>query len=253
LAASYGLNEFGDNFAIVALAILVFDGTGSALATAGLFVAGKFVPALSAPLLTARVDRASYRVVLPSLYAIESSVFVLLAVIAATQFSLPLILALAFVDGTLALTARALSRAAVAAVLIPENALRAGNAVLNVLFAVTSALGPAVAGLLVAATSTAVALAIDAASFALVGLLLATASGLPPAGIERADAWLARLRSGLTYVTQRPVIRTLVSAQALAFIFFFLVIPIEVVYSKRTLEAGMLASGLSWRRGERAW
>src|SRR3954465_8897261 len=63
LAASYGLNEFGDNFAIVALAILVFDSTGSALATAALFVAGKFVPAFAAPVFTARVDRGAAQVV----------------------------------------------------------------------------------------------------------------------------------------------------------------------------------------------
>src|SRR3954470_1671409 len=252
LAASYGLNELGDNFAMVALAILVFDGTGSALATAALFVAGKFVPAFGAPVLTARVDRGAAQIVLPTIYLVESVAFMALAVIAATSFSLPLVLALAFVDGTLALTARGLSRAAVASVLDPHDALRSGNAVLNVLFAVSGALGPALAGVVVATTSTATALAIDAGSFAAVALLLATASGLPSATAERAEPWFARFRAGLGYVIQRPVLRALVTAEALAFVFFFLVIPIEVIYSKKTLDAGDLGFGAllgSWGIG----
>ena len=57
LAASYTLNELGDNFGAIALAILVLDETGSALAVAGVLVAAKFLPAFVAPLLTARLDR----------------------------------------------------------------------------------------------------------------------------------------------------------------------------------------------------
>src|SRR3954452_4548247 len=95
LAVSYGLNEFGDNFALIALAVLVFDGTGSALATAGLFVAAKFVPAFIAPAVTARTDRMATGAVLPALYIVEAAVFGALAVIAATDFSLPWVLALA--------------------------------------------------------------------------------------------------------------------------------------------------------------
>jgi len=238
LAVSYALNEFGDNFALIALAVLVFDGTGSALATAGLFVAAKFVPAFVAPAITARTDRMATRAALPALYAIEAITFAALTVIAASGFSLPAVLALAFVDGTIALTARGLSRAAVAAVLAPRNALRSGNAVLNVIFSITSAAGPALAGVVVATTSTAAALGIDAASFALVALLLATASGLPAASVETPEPWFARLKTGLQYLRSSPALRTLITAQGAAFVFFTLVTPIEVVYAKQTLHAG---------------
>ena len=44
LATSYAINELGDNLGLVALAILVLDRTGSALAVTLLFLAGKFVP-----------------------------------------------------------------------------------------------------------------------------------------------------------------------------------------------------------------
>jgi MFS family permease len=238
LAISYAVNEFGDNFALIALAILVFDGTESALATAGLFVAAKFLPAFAAPILVARVDRVATRIVLPSLYVVEAVVFALLAIIAATNFSLVLVLALAFVDGVVALTARGLSRAAVAAVLRPHGTLRAGNGILNVAFSVTSAAGPAIAGLTVALTSAATALAIDAASFALVALLLAASRDLPPAREEAPDRWLARVHAGVAYARRTPLVRTLVTAEGLAFIFFTLVLPIEVIYAKETLDAG---------------
>src|SRR5256885_7152509 len=74
LATSYALNEFGDNFALIALAVLVFDRTHSAWATAALFIATKFLPAFVAPLLTARIDRMAARAVLPALYLIEATV-----------------------------------------------------------------------------------------------------------------------------------------------------------------------------------
>jgi len=238
LAISYALNEFGDNFALIALAVLVFDGTNSALATAGLFIAAKFVPAFVAPALTARMDRMATGAVLPALYAIEAAAFAGLAAIAAARFSLPAVLALAFVDGTVAVTARGLSRAAVAAVLGRNDALRAGNALLNTIFSITSAAGPAVAGVVVATTSPAAALAIDAGSFALVALLLVTARGLPAATDHQPEPWLARLRSGVAYVRDSRALRTLITAQGAALVFFTLVAPIEVVYAKQTLSAG---------------
>jgi hypothetical protein len=189
LALSYGVNEFGDNFALIALAVLVFDQTGSALATAGLFVASKFVPAFIAPVLTARVDRVATRVALPAIYSVEAAAFAGLALVAAHRFSLTLVLALAFIDGTLALTGRGLSRAAVAAVLGPAEGLRSGNALLNVIFSTTSAAGPAVAGLFVGATSVAAALVVDAASFAVIAVILAVTSDLPPARLEAPEGW----------------------------------------------------------------
>ena len=45
------------------------------------------------------------------------------------------------------------------------------------------------------------------------------------------------MREGIAAVRREPI-RTLIAAQAVAFVFFFLVIPIEVVYAKETLDAG---------------
>jgi hypothetical protein len=67
LFAAYTVNEIGDSIALVALALLVFDRTGSALSTTALFLATRFLPALLAPVLTAHADQYPLRLVLPLL------------------------------------------------------------------------------------------------------------------------------------------------------------------------------------------
>ena len=57
LAASYAINELGDWMGIIALSVLVFDRTDSALATAALFLGTRFLPALFAPLLVAQAEK----------------------------------------------------------------------------------------------------------------------------------------------------------------------------------------------------
>ncbi len=243
LAGSYGINELGDNLGVIALALLVLDGTNSALATTALFLCSRFVPAFLAPALTARLDRMLVSRSLPALYLLEAAAFAGLAVVASSTFWLALVLVLACLDGTLALTGRGLSRAAVAAILKPHGALRRGNALLNVIFSVTSAAGPAVAGVLVATAGTSAALWVDAASFAAIAVLLAAGRDLPPGAPAEEDVgWLERVRTGLRAVRQEPI-RTLVAAQTVAFVFFFLVIPIEVVYVVDSLDAGDIAYG----------
>src|SRR4051812_5215404 len=124
LAATYTLNELAFSFGTVALAILVFARTGSALATTALFLVSTFAPALLAPALTARLDRLPVRRALPGLYAVETVLFVVLATVAG-RFSLPVVLVLVLADGLVAIVGRALSRAAIAAVLKPEGELDA--------------------------------------------------------------------------------------------------------------------------------
>ncbi len=249
---SYAVNELGDNLGVVALALLVLESTDSALATMGLFLCSRFIPAFVAPALTARIDRLAVRRSLPLLYSLEAAAFAGLALVAGTDLSLPLVLVLAAIDGTLALTGRGLSRAAVAALLMPHRALRRGNALLNGVFAATSAAGPVVAGVLVASAGAQAALWIDAGSFALIAVLLATGRNLPRGAPDAGGmGWLTRLREGFAAVREEPI-RTLIAAQAIAFVFFFLVVPIEVVYAVDTLDTGDIGYGAlltSWGLG----
>src|ERR671924_1772947 len=141
LLSSYTLNELGDSVGIVALAVLVYDRTEAVAPTTAFFVAAKFLPALLAPLLTARIDQVALRRSLPAVYTLEALAFAALALIAHGDFLLVPVLLLGLVDGTLALTGRGLTRGAVATILQPSDLLKEGNALLNVGFALSAVLG----------------------------------------------------------------------------------------------------------------
>ena len=86
LLATYTVNEIGDAVGVVALAVLVYDRTEAVAPTAAFFLAAKFLPALFAPLLTARVDRLPLRRILPMLYVSRPLVFAALGLIADSDF-----------------------------------------------------------------------------------------------------------------------------------------------------------------------
>jgi MFS family permease len=252
LGTAYLVNELGNWLGEIALAILVFDQTGSPLATAALFLGMQFTPALLGPPLTAAIEHVPARVSLPGLYAAEAAAFGSLALLA-DSFLLVAVVAIATCDGAFASTARALTRASAATVLGPAGQLREGNALLNLAFTAGAAGGPALAGLVVAGAGVEIALAADAASFLCVAILLAATRNLPQPETERQErGWVERLRRGIAYVRARPTLRRLLGAQAAAFIFFALVIPIEVVFAKETLDAGDAGYGAllaSWGGG----
>jgi MFS family permease len=236
LASAYTINELGNWVGEIALAVLVYDQTGSPLATAGLFLGMQFAPSLIGQGVIARLEVTGTRLALPALYIGEAAVFVALAA-TVDNFSLALVIALAVVDGTLAIAARAFTRASAAAVLSPSGQLREGNAIINVGFTAAGAAGPAIAGVVVAALGVQTALLIDAGSFVAVAAVLAASVSLPQVRGE-AQPWLRRLRDGLAYVKASPVLARLLAMQAAAFVFFTLVLPIEIVYAKETLDAG---------------
>ncbi len=250
LALSYAVNEMGDWLGIVALSVLVFDLTDSALATALLFIGTGFLPALLTPVMVARLERPPPRFVLPTIYAGEAAAFGALALLA-DNFSLPAVVLVATIDGALALTARTLTRAVSAAMLEPEGELRAGNAVLNVAFTGGAAVGPALAGAVVAALGVQSALLLDAVSFYLIACILLTARPMPHVEPEPGQL-REQVRAGLGYIRRQATLGRLLGAQAVALIFFSAVIPIEVIYAKETLDAGDTGYGLmlgSWGVG----
>jgi MFS family permease len=245
LATASLVNELGNWLGEIALAIVVFDQTGSPVAVAGLFIAMQFVPAVATPPVVARLDSLHSRGALPLLYFAEAAAFCVLAVLAGDDaFVLAGVLAVAAFDGTMATAARARTRAAAASLLEPQDLLREGNGVLNIGVTAGAAVGPALAGLLVATAGAQVALLADAASFLAVGLFLATSRSLPAAHGEEVGGWLARMRRGFTYVRERVALQRLMVAEGAAFVFFALVLPIEVAFAKDTLDVGDFGYGL---------
>jgi MFS family permease len=250
LAASYAVNELGDWMGIIALSVLVYDQTESALATAALFLGTRFLPALFAPVLVAHAEKPPPRYALPMIYCGEAAAFAALALLV-DDFSLPLVVILAAIDGALALAGRALTRAVVATALEPSGELRAGNALLNVAFTGGAAVGPALAGLTVAGFGVQSALLLDAVSFYAVAWILFSAGSMPQAEPEP-GRMRDRVSAGLAYIRREVVLKRVLLAQGAAFIFFAAVLPVEVVYVKETLGSNDTGYGLmlaSWGAG----
>jgi hypothetical protein len=249
--SSYTVNEVGDSVGIVALAVLVYDRTEAVAPTAAFFFAAKFLPALIAPALTAAFDQVAMRRILPALYVVEALVFAALALIARGDFVLALVLALGLLDGAIALTARSLTRGAVAGVLQPSGLLKEGNALLNIGFALATVGGSALGGLLIAQLGISTALLVDAASFLAIAILMASTRGLPAARVER-ERFRERFAAGMQFARANALIRTLLIGEAIALILFTLVIPIEVIYAKESLGTTSAGFGIllaSWGAG----
>jgi len=250
LATTYTVNELGDWMGIVALSVLVFERTDSALATAALFLGTRFLPALLAPILVAHAERPPPRFALPVIYCGEAAAFGVLALLAG-DFSLAAVIVVATIDGALALAGRSLTRAVVAAQLEPAGELRAGNALLNVAFTGGAAIGPGLAGLIVAGFGVQTALLLDAVSFYVIAWILLTAGSMPQAEPEE-GRMRERVRAGIAYIREQAALRRLLLAQGAAFVFFAAVIPVEVIYAKETLGASDSGYGLmlaSWGVG----
>jgi predicted MFS family arabinose efflux permease len=113
IVAAYTVNRLGTWFGFIALAVAVYEHTHSAIAVAALLVAGQVLPAFVVPALVARVEASSRRGELSGLYLFEAAATAALAGLV-WRFWLPGILLLVALDGTAALAASALLRAAAA-------------------------------------------------------------------------------------------------------------------------------------------
>ena len=268
ILVAYTVNRLGTWFGFIALAVAVYDETHSAVAVAGLLLAGQVLPAFLVPAVVARVEASPRRGELSGLYFVEAVATGALAALV-WNFWLPAVLLLVALDGTAALAASALLRAELARAAREEagaaatgarsgedlqesihEAERKANAALNVAFSATFMIGPALGGLVVAGAGAPAALIIDAASFLICGVLLLD---LHPHVEEAAgDSVRARLRAAWEYINDVPTLRRVLLAEALALVFFESAAPVEVAYAKATLNAGNPGYGLlltSWGVG----
>ncbi|HEY2652365.1 MAG TPA: hypothetical protein VGI50_10615, partial [Solirubrobacteraceae bacterium] len=210
------LNELGLSVAAVALAVLVYRQTGSALGAAAFFLCAQFGPALLSPFVVARLDQRDVRGVLVRLYALEGVIFAILAWLVG-RFALAPVLALALVDGVLAGAARVIARAAWASDTGSAGLMREASAVMNTSLSVCYMVGPALGGVIVAASGTRGALLVNVGAFALITVVIATAHGLPAAAPDRAPP-TGRLRAAIAIARGEPLIRRLLSLQAIGMV-----------------------------------
>ncbi|MFL5845820.1 MAG: MFS transporter [Solirubrobacteraceae bacterium] len=241
LLSTYGLSEVVDWLTTVALAVLVYDATRSAVATTVLFVSSKFLPAFVAPAVTARVDGIAPQRSLPVLYSLQAFAFGGMALFSR---SVAAVVVLATVAGGAALVSRALVRAAVVSALDEGEELQKGNALMNVVFSTAFAVGPAVAGAAVALGGAELTL-VAGGALLLWMALYAGLSVLPALVVseeEAGDSWFTKLNRAIQHVRREPALARLFSTQGVLLVFFTMVPPIEVVYARE--ELGTTAAGL---------
>jgi hypothetical protein len=256
IIVAYTVNRLGTWIGYVALSVAVYDKTHSAVAVAALLVSAQVLPALAVPAVVAHVEASPRRGELSGLYLFEGVTTVALAVLL-SHFWLPAALLLVALDGTAALAANALLRAALAHAAREWAADSAGpheidsrqdrhvdvhtaeqkaNASLNVGFSLTFMLGPAIGGLLVATAGAPLALIIDAVSFFACGSMLVS---LRPHIEEVVGASVrSRLRAALKHINDVTGLKGLLITEAIAVVFFASGAPIEVAYAKTTLHTG---------------
>jgi MFS family permease len=242
LLAAYVLNELAWSVGTLALSLLVYKQTGSAIGAAGFFLCAQFLPAVLSPALVARLDRTSVRLVLPVLYAIEAVLFGVLAYLV-HHFALVPVLLLALADGAIAATARSLATAARIEILRPKDLLHDGNALSSFGFSGAFMLGPVIGGAVVAAGGTLAALLVNCGLFAILGLIL-TVTALPGAKADPEGSVWRRLGKGLAHVRSDAVLGRLLIMQAIGLCIFTITIPVEVIYAQNTLHAGASGYGL---------
>lgn len=230
------INELALAIATVALAVLVYQRTGSAIGATAFFLCAEFGPAFCSPLLVSRLDTHPTRWGLASLYLSQAVIFALLAWIVG-HFALLGVLVLSLLYGSIALATRVLVRAAWTAAAAPAGLVREANATMNAGLTLWLMLGPAIGGVVTAVEGARAALLVNVGLFGLAAVCAALAQSLD-ASVGGPGPNTSRLRQAFRYVRKEPLIRRLLSLQAVAWLFFSLSVPVEVVLAQRTLHAG---------------
>jgi len=257
---AYTVNRLGSWIGYVAIALVVFDHTHSALAVAALLAAAEALPAFVVPVLVAWVEASPRNYELSGLYFFEAATTIAIVVLIG-HFWLPGILFLAALDGWAALAASSLLRAGAARLgreelssriaaqrgerVSPDSDAEAEkqvNAALGFGLSVSFLAGPALGGIATAALGGGEALLLDAASFVACGLLLLDLR--PHVEHARSEGVRARLLAGWQHIAGVRALRVLFLAQAVALTFVQAGSPIEVVYTKATLRAGDTGYGV---------
>jgi MFS family permease len=207
LWSARAISFVGDSLTLVALILYTADTVGEAMAVALLLLVGDFAPSLLAPLAGTVSDRVDLRRVM---IGCELAQGALVAVIALALPSLPLLLALVALRAIAALVFQPASRAAVPA-LVDDRDLAPANAALGVGTNGLEVLGPLMAAALLPVLDVRGVLLVDAATFAVSAVILASLPRLPPtavAGQER-TSFVADARAGLRYIWAVPLVRAI--------------------------------------------
>jgi len=211
--AARTISQWGDAFNTVALALLVFDRTGSGLCVAAV-VAAEIVPVLLlAPLAGAVVDRVGPVRVMVGADVVRVGLAALLSVV---SMWVPAIYVIAFGMSAAAVFFNPAAGAVLPALVDEDELVPANSGVWTAAVLSQIVLAPA-AGALVVTAGYPPAFLINVASFAASALLLARLPvPRPAAGGQPGQRWSVLVRSGFRLVSGDRLLRALTLGQLLA-------------------------------------
>ena len=233
------LSVVGDQFARVALAVVVFDRTGSAGLTALTYGLTYLPDLVGGPLLSGLADRYPRRAVM---IASDLGRAALVAVMAVP--GMPLLWLCVLLCAVQLLNAPfAAARAATLPAVLAGDRFVVGSAVSNTMVQLAQLVGFAAGGALVASLGSGRALLIDAATFAVSAAIIRYGVLARPAvGDRAATSWWSSVSGGARLVGGDPRLRSLVALACVAG-FYITVEGLAVPYAAE-LGGGAVAAGL---------
>ncbi|MCP2337473.1 MFS transporter [Actinomadura rupiterrae] len=240
------LSFIGDQLAQVALAVLVYQRTGSALFTALTYALTYLPPIVGGPVLSGLADLFPRRTVMV-MCDVARAVLVALMALRAMPFWMLCVLVFFTVLLGAPFTA---ARAALLPDVLDGDKYVAGSAINNITHQATQMLGFVAGGAIVAMVGTYQALGIDAVTFGASGLILLAGLRARPAprGRERKSTNLWRgTRDGARLVFGDPVLRALVSFAWLCAFYVLpegLAAPYAATFGRGAVTVGVLMSAM---------
>jgi MFS family permease len=197
------LSLFGDFFSVVAIAWLVLQLTGSSLALGSVLIAGAIPRAALMVVGGAFADRLSPRVTMLASMSLRAVLVAPLAVLVITGLvQMWEVYAISFVFGVVSAFYLP-AKSSIMPRIVADQELEPANAVQNVTLQAAPILGPALAGVVIAAVGTGWAFAADAACFALGAVfvvLLPSATRAAAADGQAAGNIGGQILAGVRYV-----------------------------------------------------
>jgi MFS family permease len=257
LWAAHSVSIFGDQLTLVALPVATYAETESALAVGVVASAEAATAVIFGLPAGALADRLPYRRVLVLTDLGRLAILgALLVSIAFAGSSVASLLAAAVGLGVVRVVHDAAAAASVPMV-VPDERLNAANGRLQASEAASTAIGPALAGALIAAGGTSLAFGVDAATFALSGATLASLRRLddapPPVDLDVDIGRLARLRhdvaDGIRQLWRDRPMRRIVTIVAAMNILAVAVEAQFIPYAREVLDIGALGIGAYFALG----
>jgi predicted MFS family arabinose efflux permease len=209
LLLSQGLSLMGDQVARIAIALLVFERTGSAFAASATYACSYLTWLVGGPFLSAVADRYPRRTVMVVCDLLRAALIPLLIVPGLPLWAAFVVLILV---GLLEPPFDS-SRSATLPDVLSEQEYPIGNALMNVLLQGGQAAGFLLGGLLVAAFGTNGALMVDAATFVVSAVLVAVwvKPRMPGLTSTERTSLLREAAQGVTAVRRHPTLRWLLA------------------------------------------